>query len=169
MKFEEIIDKCPLEIKEIIEQCKLTPQSSKWHPEAPNDLIPHNVYKHIKIVYNRALQTTDNNLIIAALFHDLGKCFVTKPSEKTLGSWTSYGHEIISAKLVKKYIEWIRIMEADWFEVYKIVKEHMRIKKFNEMKSFKQNELLNDPLYKKYILFLEFDDMQTLTEEELNS
>jgi len=168
LSFEQIIDKAPIEIQEILEKCKTTPQSSKWHPEAPHDSIPHNVYKHIKIVYNRAMKSQDINLIISAMFHDLGKFSVTKPSVKHPGFWSAHGHEYVSAELVEKHRQWIEEMGANWFIVYQIVKEHMRIKYLEDMRPSKQNELLKNPLFSKFVIFSDFDNMKTLSEEEIN-
>ena len=51
MEFEKFIELAPIEIQEVLEKCKICPQTSLYHPEAPHDDVPHNVYKHIKIVY----------------------------------------------------------------------------------------------------------------------
>jgi hypothetical protein len=166
--FEEIIEKAPKEIQELLEKCKTTPQSPEWHPEAPGDIVPHNVYKHTKIVYNRALKTNDINLIISSIFHDTGKLSVTKPSLKKEGNWSAHGHELVSARLVDKHRMWIGHMGGNWYYVYQIVKEHMRIKLINEMRPSKQKALREHPLYDKFVLFSEFDNMQTLTQEEMN-
>jgi len=168
MKFEEIEKILPKEIKKYLDMCSITPQSPDWHPEAPNDIIPHNVYKHIKIVYNRAFNHDNNDIdmLVSVLFHDLGKVDVTKPSIKKVGGWSAYGHEEVSAKLVEKHKDWIQSIGSNWNNVFQIVKEHMRIKNFEEMRKPKQNELKNNPLFDKFILFTEFDNMQTLTDYE---
>lgn len=163
--FEELIEIAPIEIKNILEEAKSIPQSAKWHPEAPGDDVPHNVYKHIKIVYERAMHSSDINLVMAAFFHDLGKVATTALNKQ--GGWSAHGHEEVSSRLVEKYKKWIGENGAKWFEVYQIVKEHMRIKKMDEMKFAKQKVLLENPLYDKFIEFSNFDNMQTLTEEEM--
>jgi len=158
--FEEVYDLAPLEIKQYLDRCKEANQSPEWHPEGPT-------YRHIKIVYNRARNHGDINLVIAELFHDLGKADVTKPHPKKEGSYAAYGHEAVSSKLARKYEDWISSLGADPEQVYHIVKEHMRIKKFDEMRPSKREKLENDKWFSKYKKFTEFDNMLTLTDDEL--
>lgn len=157
--WDEILSKAPKEIVDLIEKSKTTQQSPKWHPE-------NEVYNHIKIVYNRAQKSGDINLLLSSLFHDLGKMLTTKLNKK--GKWSAYGHEAISSKLVEKYKEWIDSMGADWFQVFNIVKEHMRIKIFNEMRLIKQEQLRQNQWFDKINQFASFDDMSNLTDEEKN-
>lgn len=167
LEFDKIILLAPCEIKEWLNKCEITPQSPEWHPEAPNDKVPHNVLKHTKIVYERARQSGDVNLSISALFHDLGKADVTKLSRNG-ESWSAHGHEYVSAKIVEKHKKWIGGMGASWLTVHKIVSQHMRIKMIDQMRTSKQEELRRDPLFNKYLQFSEFDNMKTLTPEEFN-
>ena len=168
MTFEKILRISPTEIQNILERCKTTPQDATRHPEAPHDVVPHNVYKHIKIVYNRAIKSGDKDLILSALFHDLGKVETTKPSTKKENSWSSPGHELVSEHFVEKYKEWIEQMGANWKNVFIIVHEHMRIKYINEMRKRKREDFKKNSLFDKIVLFSELDNMQTITEEELN-
>jgi len=158
--FEEISKAAPKEIQDYLRRCGNTPQSAQWHPEG-------DVLKHISIVYNRARKTGDMNNAIAALFHDLGKADVTKQSFTKPDAWPAHGHEFVSAKLVEKYKEWIQSIGADWKEVYEMVKEHIRVKKIGEMRPSKQAELRSNKYFSKINNFSQFDDMTTLSDEEL--
>lgn len=158
--FEEMYNILPEEIKSYLNKCANTPQSPDWHPEG-------NVLNHVKIVYKRAKESEDINQVLTAIFHDLGKVDTTKLS-KNKGKWSAYGHEHISAKLVEKYKDWIESTGADWFQIYNIVKEHMRIKRFNEMRPFKQEQLTQNQYFDKINQFTKFDDMSSLTNEEMN-
>jgi len=160
--FDEIYDLVPQEIQEYLDRCKDTPQSPDWHPEG-------DVYKHIKIVYNRARETGDINQVMAALFHDLGKADTTRPSRNYPDSWSAYGHEAVSSKLVKKHKKWIGSMGARWFWVYNVVKEHMRVKRIDEMRPHKQREIRENIQADRIFQFSDFDNMQNLTDEEMNS
>jgi len=160
--FDEMYDLVPQEIREYLDRCKDTPQSPDWHPEG-------DVYKHIKIVYNRARETGDINQVMSALFHDLGKADTTRPSRNHPGSWSAYGHEAVSSKLVKKHKKWIGSMGARWFWVYNVVKEHMRVKRIDEMRPHKQREIRENNQADRIFQFSDFDDMQNLTDEEMNS
>jgi hypothetical protein len=169
VKFERILKLVPIEIKQLIEKCKTVPQDADWHPEAPNDIVPHNVFKHTKIVYNRALTFGDVDLQLSALFHDLGKVKTTVVSTKKNNSWQAIDHELESAALVKTHKKWIEKMGGNWENVFEIVSQHMRIKFMNEMKLSKRQAIERNILFKKFVKFLEFDNMQTLNQDELNS
>jgi hypothetical protein len=64
-------------------------ENPKWHPER-NSLV------HIKIVMSRGLETNDNDLITAALYHDIAK-FDTVSFNKQ-GWPTSLGHDKAGAE-----------------------------------------------------------------------
>jgi len=77
---------------------------------------------------------------LAALFHDIGKDETAALHPKK-GFWTHYGHEHVSAKLVKKYRKWIITMGGNPVDIYYIVKQHMRMKQFDKMKWVKQDKM----------------------------
>lgn len=157
--FDEMYELVPEEIRSYLDRCESTPQSSRWHPEG-------NVLTHIKIVYNRARRSGDINQALAAIFHDLGKADTTAKNKR--GEWAAHGHENVSARLVEKYKKWIGSMGASWFQVYNIVKEHMRIKLMDRMRPFKQEQLRSNKWFDKLNQFTSFDDMSDLSDEELN-
>ena len=157
--WDELVLSAPEEIKVYIEKSKDTPQSETWHPEG-------SCYNHMRIVYDRAVTSGDLNLAIAAFFHDIGKVDTTAPNRH--GSYSAIGHEIVSAKLVKKYSDWISELGANPEEVYQIVDQHMRIKQYDQMKPSKRRQFDLNPYIEKFNKFTEFDNMKTLTDEELN-
>jgi len=68
------------------------------------------------------------NIIMAALFHDLGKMETYGINEKT-GQPTAYGHEHKSAEYVLQYKDWILSFEGmDIEAIHFIVKNHMLVK-----------------------------------------
>ena len=157
--WDELVSTAPEEIQDIIEKCKLVPQSVYWHPEGE-------VYKHIRIVFDRAVKTGDINMIMASFFHDLGKFSTT--AKNTRGQWSAHGHEEISARLAAKYATWIVEKGADSKEVYEIVKGHMKVKLIDEMRPAKQAEMRRNPYFEKINAFSDHDNMKTLTSEEKN-
>ena len=158
--FRELRLEAPHEIKRLLVKCMETPQSPKWHPEG-------DVFEHTGIVYHRARKTGDINLAIAALFHDLGKVEATRPSRNTKGSWSAYGHEFISARLVDKHKNWIELEGGDYEKIREIVKLHMKIKLIDEMRPHKRRALQENPIYPELCQFTDCDNMKTLTKEEL--
>ena len=157
--FEELYASAPHEIKEYVDKCNDTPQGTDWHPEGCVGI-------HIKLVYDRAKTSGDINLAMAAFFHDLGKVDTTAPNKK--GGYSAYGHERISGKLVDKYSNWIENHGGNSIKVKEIVDNHMKIKYMDEMRPHKQEAMRNLKTYPELMKFSEFDDMQTLTDEELN-
>jgi len=111
------------------------PQNPKWHPEG-------NTLKHIIITVKRACDTNNKNLIMAALFHDLGKYETFKINDKT-GQPTAYGHERVSCFYVYKFRDFIKSFGADPTIVLWIVKNHMKIKYLYDMKKSKRDKLVN--------------------------
>jgi hypothetical protein len=84
------------------------------------------------------------------------------------GTWSAYGHEFVSARLVAKYKDWIFRQGGNADLIYDIVIGHMKVKLMGEMKQSKQEEFKKKPNYEKIKEFSEFDNMRTLTPEELS-
>jgi hypothetical protein len=157
--YDELYDTAPQEIKDYIDKSASVPQSPKWHPEG-NNLV------HMKIVYDRAAATGDINMAMAAFFHDLGKVDTTAKNNR--GDWSAYGHEEISAKLAVKHHKWIERWGADPVQVYHVVKNHMKVKFMDEMRPSKKEEFKRQPYFAQAKAFSSYDDMKTLTDEEMN-
>lgn len=146
----ELINELPLELKNILFNQWSAKQNPEWHPEG-------NTLKHILVVLKRAYKNyPDNpNIILSALFHDLGKLKVYDINPKT-GNPTAYGHEIESSNLVEKYKDWINSFEGVSSKiVYEIVKNHMKIKPstWEKMRDFKKQEIINGNSYNDLIKF----------------
>ena len=132
-RFRDIYSALPIDLKKRVMNLKNYDQRRDHHPEG-------NVLKHTIAVTNRALKTGDIDFALAALFHDIGKDSTAKIHPKK-GFWTHYGHEKVSAKLVKKYATWIKSMGGNVLDIYYIVSQHTRMKVFDQMKWQKQDKL----------------------------
>ena len=157
--FEALFMKAPQKIKDYINKCKDIPQRPDFHPEG-------NTWIHIHIVYDRAQAFGDLDHALAAFFHDLGKVDTTAPNKH--GSYSAYGHELVSADLVKEFSNWIEELGGHTDVVYNIVKKHMKIKLLDNMRKSKQEILKQDLYFNELIQFSKFDTMETLTNDELN-
>lgn len=157
--WEELVSSAPEEIRSYIEKMKETPQGTDWHPEG-------NCFVHSRLVFDRAREYGDINLALAAFFHDLGKVDTTSPNKK--GGWSAHGHERVSARLADRSANWIEEMGGNPEEVHELVFQHMRIKQFDQMKGSKKAIMRANPLFGKFNQFSKFDDMKTLTNDELN-
>ena len=148
-KFKDIYNALPSDLKKRVYNLKNYDQRRDAHPEG-------NVLKHTIAVTNRALKTGDIDFALSALFHDIGKDSTAKLHPKK-GFWTHYGHEHVSAKLVKKYAKWIKSMGGNPLDIYYIVKQHMRMKVFDKMKWQKQDKLSKFRAFDKLKKFTTFD------------
>ena len=157
--FDELYDSAPQEIKNYIDKCDDTPQGTDWHPEGCVGI-------HIRLVYDRARESGDINLALAAFFHDLGKVDTTAPNKR--GGWSAHGHERVSERLVEKYKQWIGSLGGRFMIVKEIVGQHMRIKQMPNMRPHKQEAMKKLRTYDQLMKFSEFDNMKTLTDDELN-
>lgn len=107
---------------DILQGLKLTPQSSKYHPEG-------NVWNHTMLVVDEAAGVRDQSrnskvFMWAALLHDIGKVSTTKIKGDRI---TSYDHDRAGAKLAKELILHLtdEIEFAD--EVSVLVRYHMQM------------------------------------------
>ena len=132
-KFKDIYNALPSDLKKRVYNLKNYDQRRDAHPEG-------NVLKHTIAVTNRALKTGDIDFALAALFHDIGKDETAGIHPKH-GYITHWGHEHVSAKLVKKYGKWIKSMGGNVLDIYWIVKQHMRMKVFDKMRWEKQEKM----------------------------
>ena len=79
-------------------------QSPKWHAEG-------DAFKHSQCVINAAIEDIQGSysyvsetvkvLVLAALFHDIGKGVTTFEKD---GKWHAYGHEIEGEKITRKLL-----------------------------------------------------------------
>ena len=132
-KFKDIFNALPSDLKKRVYNLKNYDQRRDKHPEG-------NVLKHTIAVTNRALKTGDIDFALAALFHDIGKDETAGIHPKH-GYITHWGHEHVSAKLVKKYGKWIKSMGGNVLDIYWMVKQHMRMKVFDKMRWEKQEKM----------------------------
>ena len=167
--FDKFLQDAPEEIKKYIANCWLTPQNSEWHPEGKDEMVPHNVLMHTRIVFRKCLYKYNNfshliDLLLSAIFHDLGKVDTTKLNKHD--KWSSYGHEAESAKIVKRHKEWIEHKGGNFDRVYNIVNEHMRIKHIDEMRPAKKQKLFDNPFFAEIVMFNKCDNMKDFEEFE---
>lgn len=158
--FDTLLSYTPDPLRLRIEGLKDVPQRADYHPEG-------NVYNHTKIVVNRLIKYKDPTLSWAGMFHDIGKDETTKLNEK--GVLQAIGHENVSADIVKLHEDWLFNMNADISHVWEIVKYHMRIKIFDDMKPSKRLTMAKLPTFGSLWLFKDADSMRTLTQAELDS
>jgi hypothetical protein len=131
--FKDLYKTMPSQLQKRIYNLKKIKQRKDYHPEG-------NVLKHTIYSVDRALKTGDIDLAIAAMLHDIGKDKTAGIHPKK-GHETHWGHEQVSAKLIKKYRNWIVDIGGTPSNVYYIVKNSGKIKSFHNMRKFKQDKM----------------------------
>lgn len=133
--FKELLLMFPKEVRDKVMRLKCVPQNPKWHPEG-------NTLKHTILVVRRAIEHSKNDadMIIAALFHDVGK-YDTHDTHPKTGQPTAYGHEKVSAQEVEKYKDAIEAIGGNVNRIKGIVANHMRIKRYQDMKQKKKEQM----------------------------
>ena len=147
---QELIKNLPKELKELLFKQWGAKQNPEWHPEG-------NTLKHIIVVIKRAYHhyPDDPNMVMAALFHDLGKIDTYKINPKT-NQPTAYGHEDKSTDYVEKFKDWIESFEGmDVEEIKYLVKNHMKVKPstWDQMKDKKKEPIMSHPSFDKLMGF----------------
>ena len=147
---QELIKNLPNELKELLFKQWDAKQNPEWHPEG-------NTLKHIIVVIKRAYHhyPDDPNMVMAALFHDLGKIDTYKINPKT-NQPTAYGHEDKSTDYVEKFKDWIESFEGmDVEEIKYLVKNHMKVKPstWDQMKDKKKEPIMSHPAFDKLMGF----------------
>ena len=146
----KLIKELPDKLKQLFFKQWQAKQNPKWHPEG-------NTLKHIIVVIRRAYHhyPDDPNMIMAALFHDLGKMDTYAINPKT-GEPTAYGHEDKSEIYVEEFRDWIESFDGvNVDEIKYLVKNHMKVKPstWNQMKDKKKEPIKSHPAFDKLMGF----------------
>jgi hypothetical protein len=152
--FQDILQNAPRFVLRKLEQLKFLRERPDFHPEK-------SAFEHIRIVTERLMTTGDPDLVMAGVFHDLGKFECVRENPKT-GYPTSPGHDAWAADLVARDTEcrkWIESFGADPDTVAEICREHMRVKGVSEMRPSKQEAVKSSPAWPKLQVFTMADDM----------
>lgn len=150
--FEEIVCLLPENTRNELERLKTYKEDNTYHPES-------SVFEHIKIVTNRLIQTGDIDLIISAVYHDIGKLIAAEQTLIKSGKFRAFGHDKISGKFVLNDKDFIESIGGNIKNVHEIVVNHMRIGLINEMRKEKALIMKSLPTYEKLLLFSQADNM----------
>lgn len=146
----ELYDKTGLlgEILPEIEDLKGIGQGEKYHNEG-------DVYTHTKMVLEKLPLNSAPELILAALFHDLGK--PSTRSEEN-GEVHFYDHEDVSVQIAYKILTRYHFKRDFIEKVAWLVENHMRMISFPKMRRSKQMELVSQRGFQD-LLFLASADV----------
>lgn len=149
--FSVLFDMANENLQKEILYSKNTNQRKDKHPEG-------SVYNHTRIVTNKLHKKYRNiNLTLSGLFHDLGKNHTTIFNHEK-GFYTAYEHEKVSVDIIDKNRRWVKKMGGNIDLIKYVVKNHMRIKYLNEMRSGKRKRFESEKYFKYVQMFTNCDD-----------
>lgn len=151
--FDEIVENLPEEIHKLLMDLKTLRERPDYHPE-------ESVYEHIKIVTERLLQTDDPDLVLTAIFHDIGK-LVKNIGNGPSGWPTAPNHPKFAGDMVDKHRDWIWWFGANPDNVKWLCLNHMKFNEYSKMskKNTTRREIASSPLFNKLVLFNSADKM----------
>ena len=148
--FDDIFAAAPKTLQLLVLELADIEQNPNFHPEG-------DVLTHTKIVTSRVIKAGgDMDLILTAFFHDVGKGATLGVNTKT-GYPTAYGHERVSADLVRMHENFVKRMGGDVDKIEWLVKNHMRIKVLNDMRPFKRQRFEEKPHFSALVEFTKHD------------
>jgi len=152
--FEDILKHLPDEVRHLLYGLKKLRERPDYHPE-------ENAFEHVRIVTERLLKTDDPDLVMAAIFHDIGKLAMNIGNSKE-GWPTAPKHPEFGAEMVDKYRDWIWWFGANPDNVKFLVKYHMKF--HHDLPKMRKNhpikrEIESSSLYHKLELFSKADNM----------
>ncbi len=118
--FEELWNRLPEVIRVAMSKCE---QNPAYHPEGNCDIHVRMVFEHSKKNYD------DVDLLVAAIFHDLGKVdtFKIHPVKNTP---TAYGHETYAKRYIERYFHLYSDITTNEEKVVEICENHMKAHKY---------------------------------------
>jgi hypothetical protein len=141
--FDELWNRLPEQIRTGMANCE---QNPKYHPEGNCDV-------HIRLVFDYAKENypEDTELLICAIFHDLGKLDTFKIHPKK-GVPTAYGHERYAKRYLDKYFHLYSDISTNKEKIEEICENHMkahlykdgRLSNPNKRKAFEDLKYFND-------------------------
>ena len=147
--FKSLFKKMPSDLQKRVYNLKNFGQRLDKHPEG-------NVLKHTIKVVNRSIKDDDIDIAIAAMFHDIGKDETAGIHPKK-GHITHWGHEKVSASLVKKYKKFIESVGGNTANVFYIVRNHMKYKQLSVMRPKKADKVKSFRAFDKLGKFSKHD------------
>lgn len=146
--FDDLWNRLPVDIRNACASCE---QDTIWHPEG-------NVENHIRLVFEYVVKNfnSDPDLLISAIFHDLGK-----PETKVIsknGKISNIGHEYKCEYYINKFFNLFSDVTTNKEKVIEICKNHMKAH------LFKNNKMLKPSKRKAFESLKYFDDIMKFAE-----
>jgi len=134
-------------------------QKSPHHPE--RDLLKHTqqVLRLAKKYYKKDPSLRDE-LLIAAVFHDIAKPVCWQVNKKDPEFRTFYGHDIEGSKMFKEIDARFGLSVKHGFSQSKVtwlIEQHIRICKLDNMRIYKQDQLKSHALFKELEILRDCD------------
>lgn len=150
--FEELWLRLPASIREACDKCD---QDPIYHPEIW-------LTEHIKQVFNNVVERFDSDpdLLISAIFHDIGKPETRKVVIKEDGTRRIHniGHEKLCEKYINEYFDIFSDVTTNKEKVIEICNNHMRAKLYKNNKMKKPSKIKEFEKLKYFIDIMNFSE-----------
>jgi hypothetical protein len=116
--FKELWNRLPLDVRNACENCE---QDNYHHGEG-------NVDKHVELVFNYlSNKSSDNDLLVSAIFHDLGKPETKQLKEKDGKiKISNIGHELKCKYYIDKYLYLYSDLNLNYNKILQVCENHMK-------------------------------------------
>lgn len=124
--FDELWSRLPDSVRKNMSKCE---QDPIWHPEGTADIHTRLVFEYAKRNFN------DNNMLLSAIFHDLGKPETIIIKEiNGIRKISNIGHERKCDFFIDKYINLFDDLNPNIDKIKEICNNHMRAHLYNDNK-----------------------------------
>ncbi len=158
--FEDFFGRLPQELRTALENME---QNPKWHAEGP-------VSEHVRLVFNIARDKyKDLNLMVASVFHDLGKIDATTVIVHEGKEYiSSKGHADFATKYIDELIHLFEDLDIDVDLIKFVCAHHMRAHRYRGGKlipNFTLEDLEDSPYFDKLMEFGNCDEDGRIEED----
>lgn len=153
-RFYELYNRFPQELRDRLKNLE---QSSNHHPEG-------NVENHIKLVFEQAELLNDDDLMICALFHDLGKLDTSVKTILADGTIkvSAHDHEEYVKYYIYKYLDLFQDITTNYFKIMEICLNHMRGHRYQD------GDMINQRKRKEFESLQYFKDIMKFVDCDTN-
>lgn len=153
LTFEDLYNRFPLELRNSLATCE---QDPVYHPEGVCE-------NHIRQVFELAKQYNNDQLLLCALFHDLGKPETKQVKTRDNGTLkiSNIGHENRAQYYIDKYLHLFEDLKPNKELVSEVCFYHMRVHLYIDgtiKKASKRQAMEELTYFKELIQFSECDD-----------
>jgi poly(A) polymerase len=136
-------------------------QGDKWHSEG-------DVFKHTALVLENmeGLGETSPLVFMAGLLHDIGKPYCQRDNGD--GNFSFYCHDVFGDTIAERILRRLSFSNKEIKLICFLVRNHMRMHSFAEMKLSKRRRLMSSPYFEELWMLCRADAMSAYPIDEVD-